>query len=753
MESIAECDTICSIRKKYMTITLDHSINAFASCPKDMELLLAEELSQYHVDNIKQTVAGVYFSGSEEALYRACFWTRLANRIVVPLLKFTATSWDEFYRGLRQFNWDEHFSVKDTFAFRATVHASELNNSIYAAQKAKDAVADYFREKTGERPNVELIQPDIQFHLYIERTDITLSIDLCGESLHRRGYRLEAGEAPLKENLASAILLRAKWPIIARQGGELLDPMCGSGTFLIEGALMAADIAPGLLRAYYSCFGWKKFNPDCWRGIREEALQRRESGLLTLPRITGYDDDPAAIRITLANIERAKLTGYIHAERRALTECRPRSQATKGLFITNPPYGVRLGELASLRFTYHHLGELAKQHFVGWQLSVFTGNTELASSLRLARDKAYHFYNGDIKCQLLNFTLHEARSDIIKISVKPLLTDLEPLFTKVPGSCDFLNRLKKNKQQLKKWLDQTGSSCYRLYDADLPDFSMAVDIYENYCYVQEYAAPKSIDPKKAESRLLAALDILMYFLEINDSQVILKTRQKQKGLQQYEKMSDQKKILEVKEGAAKLLVNLTDYLDTGLFLDSRLIRQKIFEEACGKHFLNLFCYTGTATVFAALGKAASTTSVDLSNNYLEWAKQNLALNGLSSRQHRYIQADCLQWLEEENYKYDLILLDPPTFSNSKRMQGVLDIQKDHVDLIKACMRILKKDGQLLFVTNKQGFKLDESLTDLYFITETTKKTIPVDFKRSAIHHSYNVCLKEMRVPSGSSSSC
>ena len=306
----------------------------------------------------------------------------------------------------------------------------------------------------------------------------------------------------------------------------------------------------------------------------------------------------------------------------------------------------------------------------------------------------------------------------------------------MPGSQDFLNRLKKNQQQLKKWCEQTGVTCYRLYDADLPDFSMAIDIYENYCYVQEYAAPKTIDPKKAESRLLAALDIVQHVLGINESHIILKTRQKQKGLQQYEKMSEQKKILEVHEGAAKLLVNLTDYLDTGLFLDSRSIRQKIFEQAQGKYFLNLFCYTGTATVFAALGKAASTTSIDLSNTYVEWAKQNLALNGISPRQHTYIQADCLQWLQAENNKYDLILLDPPTFSNSKRMQDVLDIQQDHVALIKECLRILKKDGQLLFVTNKRGFKLDESLKTLYSITDTTKKTIPFDFKRAVIHHSY-----------------
>ena len=451
--------------------------------------------------------------------------------------------------------------------------------------------------------------------------------------------------------------------------------------------------------------------------------------------ITGYDDDPTMVRITLANAERAGLIGYIHAERRALADCRPRSQA-KGLLITNPPYGVRLGELASLRFTYHHLGELVKQYFVGWQMSVFTGNSELASALRLARDKAYHFYNGDIKCQLLNFSIHAARLDVDKAASKPLMTDLEPLFIKVPGSQDFLNRLKKNQQQLKKWCEQTGVTCYRLYDADLPDFSMAIDIYENYCYVQEYAAPKTIDPKKAESRLLAALDIVQHVLGINESHIILKTRQKQKGLQQYEKMSEQKKILEVHEGAAKLLVNLTDYLDTGLFLDSRSIRQKIFEQAQGKYFLNLFCYTGTATVFAALGKAASTTSIDLSNTYVEWAKQNLALNGISPRQHTYIQADCLQWLQAENNKYDLILLDPPTFSNSKRMQDVLDIQQDHVALIKECMRILKKDGQLLFVTNKRGFKLDESLKTLYSITDTTKKTIPFDFKRAVIHHSY-----------------
>lgn len=717
-------------------------LQAFVTCPKGIEALLAEELQQLGAENIKQTTAGVSFAGSEEAIYRVCYWSRLANRVLLPIAEFKASNWEEYYLGIKRIDWNEHFSVKDTFAIQVTIQQSVLNNSLFAAQKAKDAIADQFRERTGSRPSIELNQPDIQFNIHIEKEQVVVNIDLCGESLHRRGYRSEAGEAPLKENLAAAILLRANWPKMAEKQGELLDPMCGSGTFLIEAALMTADIAPGLLREYYSCFGWKKFNPNAWRSIRDEAMQRREQGMKKIPRITGYDDHSEVVTKALANIERAGLTGYIHVERRALAQCRPRgSDARVGLVIVNPPYGVRLGELSSLRFTYQYLGEILKQHFIGWQASVFTGNADLAKALRLGPDKIYQFYNGEIKCQLLNFHIRErvVQDGKAESEPKPHI-DIENIFSTVAGSQDFANRLQKNIQALKKWRVQENVTCYRLYDADLPDFAMAIDVYskgeEVYCYVQEYAPPKTVSEEKALARLLAAMDIIKHHLQIDEEHLIVKTRQRQKGVQQYEKLAENKKLIEINEGQARFILNLTDYLDTGLFLDTRLVRQLIYKEAASKHFLNLFCYTGTASVWAALGKAASTTSVDMSRVYLDWAKQNMAINGLSPRGHYFIQADCLQWLGEARDKYDLILLDPPTFSNSKRMKDTLDVQRDHEKLIQQCMNILKRDGKLIFVTNKRNFKLAEIITKKYRVTEITHKTLPLDFKRGAIHHSY-----------------
>lgn len=718
-------------------------LQAFVTCPKGIEALLAEELQQLGADNIKQTTAGVSFLGSEEVIYRACYWSRLANRILLPIAEFNASNWEEFYLGIKRIDWNQHFSVKDTFVIQVTIQQSVLNNSLFAAQKAKDAIVDQFRENTGARPSIELNQPDIQFNIHIEKEHVIVSVDLCGESLHRRGYRSEAGEAPLKENLAAAILLRANWPKIAEKQGELLDPMCGSATFLVEAALMTADIAPGLLREYYSCFGWKKFNPTVWRAIRDEATARREKGMEKLPRMTGYDDHPDVITKALANIERAGLTGYIHVERRALAQCRPRSvDSQPGLVIVNPPYGVRLGELSSLRFTYQYLGEILKQYFTGWQASVFTGNADLAKALRLGPDKIYQFFNGEIKCQLLNFQIRaQVARDAQAEEEKPEI-NLDNLFKTVSGSQDFANRLAKNIQALKKWRTQEDITCYRLYDADLPDFAMAIDVYtkagteEIFCYVQEYAPPKTVSEEKALARLLAAMDIIKHHLQIDEEHLIVKTRQRQKGVQQYEKLAENKKLLEINEGPARFLLNLTDYLDTGIFLDTRLVRQLIYKEAASKHFLNLFCYTGTATVWAALGKAATTTSVDMSKVYLDWAKQNMALNGLSPRGHHFIQADCLQWLQDAKDKYDLILLDPPTFSNSKRMKDTLDIQRDHEKLIQQCINLLKRDGKLIFVTNKRSFKLSEMIIQKYQVTEVTHKTLPLDFKRGAIHHSY-----------------
>jgi 23S rRNA (guanine2445-N2)-methyltransferase / 23S rRNA (guanine2069-N7)-methyltransferase len=256
--------------------------------------------------------------------------------------------------------------------------------------------------------------------------------------------------------------------------------------------------------------------------------------------------------------------------------------------------------------------------------------------------------------------------------------------------------------------------------------------------VQEYAAPKSIDPEKAQARLFDALAAIPQALNVDKSKVIIKRRERQAGTKQYQRQATQGQFMEVNEGGAKLLVNLTDYLDTGLFLDHRPLRLRIQREAAGKHFLNLYCYTATATVHAAKGGARSTTSVDLSKTYLDWARRNLSLNGFSDK-NKLEQGDVMAWLAEDRGEYELIFIDPPTFSNSKRMEGVFDVQRDHVQLLDLAMARLAPGGVLYFSNNFRKFLLDEGLATRYAVEEISASTLDPDFARNPkIHRAWRL---------------
>jgi 23S rRNA (guanine2445-N2)-methyltransferase / 23S rRNA (guanine2069-N7)-methyltransferase len=572
--------------------------------------------------------------------------------------------------------------------------------------------------------------------VYVDRDQATLSLDLSGESLHRRGYRARPVAAPLKENLAAAILLRAQWPAIAAAGGALVDLMCGSGTLPIEAALMAADIAPGLNRRYHGFLRWRGHRAELWESLLHEARERRDTGLQRLAPIRGYDRDPSAVRAALANVAQAGLSGHVHVEHRELSDCRAEPVENAGLVVANPPYGERLGEGSELPGLYHALGDALKRCFRGWQGAVFTGNPDLGKVMGLRARRMHVLWNGAIECRLLHFDIQEDQFVVERSPAERLLRHAPTELT--PGAAMFGNRLRKNLKTFGKWARDEGLCCYRLYDADMPEYALAIDLYEGvqrWAHVQEYAAPKSIDPDKAHARLKEALSAIPATLDLPVANIFLKVRERQKGKSQYERLDQRGEFHEVREDGLKLLVNFTDYLDTGLFLDHRLTRRMIGERAPGKRFLNLFCYTGTATVYAAAHQARSTTSVDMSRTYLDWARRNLALNGFEGRAHELVQADVLAWLEEErDRRYGLIFLDPPTFSTSKRMAGTLDVQRDHVRLIEAAGRLLEPGGELVFSCNFRRFRLDRAGLGGFEIEDLTAATIPRDYARNPRVH-------------------
>ncbi|MDJ0835264.1 MAG: bifunctional 23S rRNA (guanine(2069)-N(7))-methyltransferase RlmK/23S rRNA (guanine(2445)-N(2))-methyltransferase RlmL [Acidobacteriota bacterium] len=710
----------------------------FATCSKGLEELLVAELNELDIRRAKQALAGVHFEADWPGVYRVLLWTRLAGRILHPLAEFEAPDTDTLYRETRKIDWCAHFDLNQSFAVDATVSGgSRIKHSKYAALKVKDAVVDTFREQTGARPNVDREKPDLQLNLVVQREKAVLSLDFSGAPLHQRGYRRKAGAAPLKENLAAAILIRAGWPQIAETGGSLVDPMCGSGTFLVEGFMMAADIAPGLQRKYYGIFGWKQFDTGLWSQLKNEATERREAGLVNVrASVSGFDHDRTLLQRAENNIRRAGLAGKIQTGNRELSQWKPANTRgwQSGLVVVNPPYGERLGDMPELPALYVRLGTTLTTCFQGWKAAVFTGNPNLGKQMGLRARKRNKLYNGAIACDLLHFDVSE------EWFVKRQAAGGEVTLTE--GGIMFANRLRKNLKGLRKWIDKENIQAYRLYDADMPEYNVAVDRVGSMVVVYEYAAPSGIDPDKAERRLHEVLLAIPGALNVPSGDVVLKQRRRQKKGERYERLERRNEFLEIRESDMTFLVNPWDYLDVGLFCDHRPIRRRIRDLAEGKRFLNLFAYTGSATVAAAAGGAVTTTTLDLSAGYLDWAGRNMAINGFSrGPNHMFLRDEAMSWLKQCRATYDLIFLDPPTFSNSKKFHGSFDVQRDQVFMIEATARLLSKDGLLIFSNNYRRFKLEREALEAkgLIIRDITVETIPPDYARNPkIHNCFEI---------------
>jgi 23S rRNA (guanine2445-N2)-methyltransferase / 23S rRNA (guanine2069-N7)-methyltransferase len=754
----------------------------FLTCPKGLEGLLVEEATTLGLEEAREHTSAVRGMADMETAYRLCLWSRLGNRVLLVLKRFAMKDAEDLYHGVHDVEWADHLLPDGTLAVEFSGNGSGIDNTHFGALKVKDAIVDRLRTASGERPSVDKLNPDLRVHLRLDRGEAILSLDLSGHSLHQRGYRLQQGAAPLKENLAAAILIRAGWPRIAAAGGALADPMCGVGTFLVEAAMIAADIAPNLKRTRWGFSAWLGHVPALWRKLHDEALARSAAGLAKTPSwIRGYEADPRLIQPGRNNVERAGLSDWIKIYQGEVATFEPRpDQNQKGLVICNPPYGERLGDEASLLYLYQNLGERLRQACLNWEAAVFTGAPDLGKRMGIRSHKQYAFWNGALPCKLLlikvlpdQFVTGERRTPeqrrvereqaaeqaapsqqavadsdpYARVNkngnpIKPAAVPAPAPVVEQPrlseGGQMFANRLQKNFKTLGKWAKREGVDCYRVYDADMPEYAMAIDLYHDWVHVQEYAAPKSIDPEKAQARLFDALAAIPQALGIDKSRVIVKRRERQSGTRQYERQSAQGQFTEVHEGGVKLLVNLTDYLDTGLFLDHRPMRLRIQREAAGKRFLNLFCYTATASVHAAKGGARSTTSVDLSRTYLDWARRNLSLNGFSDK-NRLEQGDVMAWLQACRDEFELIFIDPPTFSNSKRMEGVFDVQRDHVQLLDLAIARLAPGGVLYFSNNFRKFQLDEHLSERYQVEEITAKTLDPDFARnSKIHRAWKI---------------
>ena len=699
----------------------------FATTSRGFEELLKVELTELGAQEAKVVQGGVHYQADDETLYRTLLWSRLASRILFPLIETKIYSDLDLYAAVSGFNWLAQFDERVTFFVDFNGTNQEIRHTQFGAMRVKDGIVDYFERQGKTRPDVDKIQSDVRIHAYLNRENLVISLDLSGEALHLRGYREDAGQAPLRETLAAAIVMRSGW----QAGSPLVDPMCGSGTLLIEAAQMEAKIAPQLYRLHWGFDFWKLHNQSAWEKVKNEAIELAEEKQSEIqPHFYGFDLDHRVLKKAQKNAQNAGVSHLIKWQQGDVAALKNPSLNEVGTVICNPPYGERLGTTPALIALYSVFGQRLKKEFCGWNVSVFSSESTLLDCLRMRARRQFKAKNGPLDCVQKNYQVSERKSD-------ESTAENELEFNRTSEvATDFANRLQKNIKKISKWAKQQGLDAYRLYDADLPEYNLAVDRYADYIVVQEYAAPKNIDENKARQRLVDAVTATLHVTGVETNKLILKVRQKQKGTNQYEKLANKGEYFYVNEYGVQLWVNLTDYLDTGLFLDHRLTRKMIGELAKGKDFLNLFAYTGSATVHAALGGAESTTTIDMSNTYLNWAEQNLILNDIEGKQHKLIQVDCLQWLEKCDRQFDLIFVDPPTFSNSKRMEESWDVQRDHVKLMSNLKRVLSNNGTIVFSNNKRGFKMNlVALEELGLsAVEISHKTLPLDFERNKQIH-------------------
>lgn len=716
-----------------------------------LEWVLARELESLGALELRVGRRTVEFSpppGRErELLYRAVLECRTAIRVLEPLGRFRADSPESLHAAMQQVDWTEQLRVSDTIRVDASIHDTFLTHSLYAAQVVKDAVVDQLRTPSGRRPAVSLRGATLRLALHLVGDVATIYRDAAGRSLHQRGWRVGEVEAPLSEVLAAGILALAGWwrpgatVAEATAGEPVLDPMCGSGTLVIEAATIAAGMAPGLWRARRRGHGFFRFR-DCDRELADRLVGELEGR--ARPVAGGFsasDLNQAAVDAARACAEAAGVSFAVSCERRHFEDVRP--AAPSGLIVTNPPYGERL-PLPRAAAVFRRLGDWLVGHCGGWRAAILAADTPAAKQLGLRPSARVPLMNGPISCRLLELEIRRRVGD----ATPPVEAPPRPGkrgFDEQAG--DFRRRLAKRFRHLSKWARRQGVEAFRVYDRDIPEIPLAIDWYAGWLHAAEYDRPHERTEIEHEVWLDRMLEAAAEELGVPPGRSFLKARRRQRGGSQYEKVASRSEVITVREAGLAFEVNLSDYLDTGLFLDHRITRSLVRGEAEGRRMLNLFCYTGSFSVHAAAGGARETVSVDLSNTYLDWTRANLAHNGfVEADRHRTVRDDARQFLlhraRRGEPRFDLVVVDPPTFSRSAKSETPFDIERDHAELLGLVADNLAPDGVVYFSTNFRRFHLaTERIAERYFVREITARTLPEDFRDRRPHRAWRLVVK------------
>ena len=752
-----------------------------ATCPKGFEKLLAEELASFHIPQVRQLRGQVAFGGELADAYRACLWSRLASRVLLVLARVGAADADALYEGVQSIDWSAHLAPGATFVIDSHGTNDNLRNTQFVALRSKDAISDQLFSARGMRPVVNTDAPDVIVDVRLQRERATVSIDLTGEPLFHRGYDSRAARkvAPLRADYAAMVLAAGRWYRNVRHGAPVLAALwAGQGAVLVEAAAEALDRAPGLLRARWGFEGWAGHDADAWDELLAEADERATAGEKNSLALYACDTRPGAEAACRGALRAAGLDCELTFAPAAEVLDAARAAGDDALVTCD------LSWLSEDDLALEASALTAMSAAAGMNVAALVRDSSVDAAVQAAPAAVFDVIQGREPAHVRCFDAVPGQAAPEPACVTLAGGERVPVL--VPASDQFAARLAKVAKLRAKWARREDVSCYRVYDADLPDYAVAIELYQGldgkgrWLQVSEYAAPKEIDADLARRRLMDVLAIAPRVMGIDPSNVNLRVRTRARGGSQYadegsaaatpaagefSRLRGQRADMRnrhkpsltdlprgahlIDEGGLTFEVNFSARLDCGIFLDHRDTRAEVREmmkKTLGsKRFLNLFAYTGTATCYAADGGAKFTTTVDLSRPSLDWARRNMARNGFTGPEHEFVQADVIQWVSEQRHtrnRWDLVFCDVPTFSNSQRMKkSSWDVQRDHSELIIGVSRLLTRNGCAIFSCNLRGFKPDvEALQKAGVVIEDiTASTIPEDFKRNAkIHHAYIV---------------
>ena len=771
----------------------NQTFDLIAACAFGLESVVRRELECLGIESTIGEAGRVHFRGTMETICRANLWLRVADRVLIRVAEFPCVDFDALFDTTRDIPWGTIIPIDGKFDVTGRSIKSTLTSVPANQRTVKKAMVDALL-RDHHTSLLSETGPEYKTDIALLKDIATISIDTTGRSLHRRGYRIHVSQAPLKETLAAAMVMLSFW----KRDKPLLDPFCGSGTIPIEAAMIGRNIAPGRNREF-ACESWTGIDRQIFADARADA----DAAILKplAERILGSDLDEHVLKAARDNADRAGVANDIHFQAKPVQQAT--SSRRFGCLITNPPYGQRIGWDDDLDDLYRGLPDVFRR-LPTWSHFVLTAFPNFEQTIGRNADRRRKLFNGRIECNYFQFhgprpvinpagtnppatqevmeddsiMLQSAPSDPAGVepavvghcpeseganvwrAAKPIsasnLATTKPATPYVHASGPvafgqlnekathqaelFSVRLAKRAKHLRRWPERRGITCMRIYERDIPEIPLVVDRYENHLHITEYERPHDRDPAQHGNWLDLMAATAGEALKIPKANVFLKRRSRQRGLNQHLKIADTKMRLEVNEGGLKFYVNLADYVDTGLFLDHRITRSMVRDAAKGTTFLNLFAYTGSFTVYAADGAAKRTTTVDLSSAYLDWARDNMRLNGFSGKEHEYVASDVGDFIASHprGPRYDLVVVDPPTFSNSKRTEHDFNVQEDAVPMLNHILPLVNTGGVIYFSNNFRKFKFDAAAIKATTVHEISKQTVPEDFRNRRIHRCWRI---------------